>query len=260
MDFHERRRLHPMPEGPSLVLLKEAARPLAEGRRITRASGNTTAIDTAALRGCRIVSVRTWGKHFLLELDSGCTVRVHFLLFGSWRIDDPKDTPARLSLGLEGGHAIDFYACSVQPVDGPLDDAYDWRADVMSDAWDAALARRRLRAHPDVLACDALLDQDVFAGVGNIIKNEVLFRIRVHPLSPVGALPAARLRELVAQAREYAFEFLEWKRQGVLKRHWLAHRQSECPRCHIPFEKHKLGRTARVAYYCERCQKRYGEK
>lgn len=156
-----------MPEGPSLVLLKEAARPLAEGRRIEQALGTATAIGTAALPGRRVVSVRTWGKHSLLELDGGCTVRVHF----------------------------------------------------------PALARRRLRARPDLLACDALLDQDVFAGLGNIIKNEVLFRIRVHPLSPVGALPAARLRELVAQARKYAFE---------------------------------LGRTARIACYCERCQELFG--
>jgi len=50
--------------------------------------------------------------------------------------------------------------------------------------------RRRLRARPDLLACDALLDQDIFSGVGNIIKNEVLHRIRVHPESTVGALPA----------------------------------------------------------------------
>jgi hypothetical protein len=49
---------------------------------------------------------------------------------------------------------------------------------------------------PDALVCDALLDQNVFAGVGNIIKNEVLFRIRVHPLSKLGALPAHKLRAL----------------------------------------------------------------
>ena len=46
----------------------------------------------------------------------------------------------------------------------------------------------RLRAGI-VTTADALLDQDVFAGAGNIIKNEVLHRIRVHPESPVGRLP-----------------------------------------------------------------------
>lgn len=108
-----------------------------------------------------------------------------------------------------------------------------------------------------MLACDALLDQDIFSGVGNIIKNEVLFRIRVHPLSTVGALPAPKLRLLVDEARQYSFDFLEWKRQYVLKQHWLAHAKRICPRCNIPFLKANLGRSNRRSFYCERCQKRY---
>ena len=57
-----------------------------------------------------------------------------------------------------------------------LDDAADalddWSADVLAAAWAPAAPRRKLGARPDALVCDALLDQDVFAGVGNIIKNE----------------------------------------------------------------------------------------
>ena len=107
------------------------------------------------------------------------------------------------------------------------------------------------------LACDALLDQTIFAGVGNIIKNEVLFRIRLHPLSTIGALPAAKLRALVEQARQYSFDFLEWKKQFVLKQHWLAHAKRICPRCDIAYSKAVLGRSQRRSFYCERCQKRY---
>jgi endonuclease-8 len=128
----------------------------------------------------------------------------------------------------------------------------------MSDAWDPAKARKKLRARPEMPACDALLDQDIFAGVGNIIKNEVLFRVRVHPLSAVGALPPAKLRALVQEARQYSFDFLEWKKAFTLKQHWLAHNQKTCPRCHIPFHKANLGRTNRRSFWCERCQKRYG--
>ncbi len=90
---------------------------------------------------------------------------------------------------------------------------------------------------PEMLVCDALLDQNVFAGVGNIIKNEVLFRIRLHPLSKVGALPPKKLRQLVDEARRYSFDFLEWKRAFVLRKHWLAHTKRTCPRCRIPFVK-----------------------
>ena len=167
------------------------------------------------------------------------------MLFGSWRINEQKSWAVpRLSLGFNNGE-LNLYACSVRFIDVPLDLLYDWRADVMSDAWDAKLALSRLRTHPDTLVCDALLDQDIFAGVGNIIKNEVLFRIRVHPLSTIGALPAAKLRELVREARQYSFDFYEWKKQFVLKKHWLVHTKRTCPRCHIPLEKAHLGRTDR---------------
>lgn len=242
-----------MPEGPSIVILREQACVFA-GRTIRRAEGNAK-IDMARLPGLRVRAVRSFGKQFLIDLGPSF-VRIHLLMFGSYRIDERRDRPPRLSLGFDEGE-LNFYSCSVRLVDAPLADAYDWRADVMSDAWDPALARKKLRAMPATLVCDALLDQDVFAGVGNIIKNEVLFRIRLHPLSTMGALPAPKLRALVEQARTYSFDFLEWKKHYVLKKHWLAHKQSICPRCHIPFQKGLLGRTRRRSFWCERCQKLY---
>lgn len=244
-----------MPEGPSIVILKEQVTPFL-GRRIERVQGNTT-IEKERLLGERVEAFRSWGKHFLVELPD-FSLRVHFMLFGSYRINEEKGWAVpRLSLGFDNG-ALNLYACSVRFIEEPLDLVYDWWADVMSEHWDPALARRRLRSVPDMLACDALLDQDIFAGVGNIIKNEVLFRIRVHPLSTVGALPAAKLRELVDQARQYSFDFYEWKKRFVLKKHWLAHTKRTCPRCDIPFVKAHLGRTHRRSFFCERCQVRYG--
>jgi len=244
-----------MPEGPSIVILKEEATSFL-GQTIRRVEGNTT-IDKERLLAQRVESLRSWGKHFLIELPD-FSVRVHFLLFGSYRINDRKSWAVpRLALGFDTGE-VNFYACSVRFIEEPLDLACDWWADVMSPHWDAALARKRLRSAPDMLVCDALLDQDLFAGVGNIIKNEVLFRIRVHPLSTVGALPAAKLRELVQQARQYSFDFYEWKKQFVLKKHWLAHTKRTCSRCDIPLSKAHLGRTQRRSFFCENCQLRYG--
>jgi endonuclease-8 len=183
--------------------------------------------------------------------------RVHFLMFGSYRIDEEKDKPPRLALQMEDGGALNFYACSIKPVDADIDAVYDWSADVMSPTWNAAKALKKLRAKPHTLVCDALLDQNVFAGVGNIVKNEVLFRIRVHPASTVGGLSPAKLREMVFEARNYCFDFLAWKKAYVLKQHWLAHAKRICPRCDIPFTKAHLGVTQRRSFFCERCQKRY---
>jgi endonuclease-8 len=244
-----------MPEGPSIVILKEEASRFL-GRTIERVQGNTT-IEKERLLHQKVEALRSWGKHFLVEMPD-FSLRVHFMLFGSYRINESKSWAVpRLSLGFDGGDELNLYACSVRFIEEPLDLVYDWWADVMSEHWDPELARERLRTVPDMLVCDALLDQDLFAGVGNIIKNEVLFRIRVHPLSKVGALPSKKLRELVDEARQYSFDFLEWKKQFVLKKHWLAHTKRTCPRCNIPFVKAHLGRTHRRSFYCENCQVLY---
>lgn len=243
-----------MPEGPSIVILKEQVTPFL-GKTIERVSGNTTIEKERLLHQC-VESFRSWGKHFLVELPD-FSLRVHFMLFGSYRINEDKSWAVpRLSLGFDNGE-LNLYACSVRFIEEPLDLVYDWWADVMSEHWDPKLALRRLRARPDTLVCDALLDQDLFAGVGNIIKNEVLFRIKVHPLSTVGALPAKQLRQLVEQARQYSFDFYEWKKQFVLKKHWLAHTKRTCPRCQIPLEKAHLGRTNRRSFFCNSCQVLY---
>ena len=244
-----------MPEGPSIVILKEQAARFA-GKRIVEVSGNSRQ-DLQRLQGLQVLALCSWGKHFLLAFE-GFALRIHFLLFGSYRIDDPKEGVApRVRLRFDDGQ-LDFYACSVRFIEGDLDDTYDWSVDVMADAWDPAQARKRLRERPHVIAADALLDQDLFAGVGNIIKNEVLFRIRVHPESEVGALPARKLGELVRQAREYSFDFLEWKKAYVLKKHYQVHTRTICPRdgTRLSYRK-ELGRAKRRAFFCETCQKLY---
>ncbi|MCQ4165530.1 DNA-formamidopyrimidine glycosylase family protein [Tahibacter harae] len=245
-----------MPEGPSIVILREEAAHLA-GMRITHVSGNAR-IDLGRLQGRTIVALRSWGKHFLIELD-GFSVRVHFLLFGSYRIDERRDNmKPRLSLRGAAGE-LNLYACSVRLIEEPLDQVYDWRVDILSERWDAALARRKLAAQPALLACDAVLDQDIFAGAGNIIKNEVLFRIRLHPLSQLGAMPARRRAELVRAVRDYAFDFLAWKKAYVLRKHWQVHAQRRCPRCQIPLSLAVLGRTRRRSFFCAQCQVLYAD-
>lgn len=245
-----------MPEGPSIVILREAAARFA-GRKVLRVSGNST-VDIERLRNRTLIAVRSWGKHLLLEF-TGFSVRIHLMLFGSYRINEAKAVPARLSLGFSKGEVLNFYACSVQFVEGSLDERYDWSADVMNEAWDAAAARRKLRLQPDAVVADVLLDQNIFAGVGNIIKNEVLHRIRLHPESRVGSLPARKLAELVAQARDYSFDFYRWKQAFVLRKHYQVHTRSTCPRdgTALSYRKH-LGAAQRRAFWCDTCQRRYG--
>lgn len=197
-----------MPEGPTIVILREEAIGF-EGRVVEEVSGNSR-LDLQRMRGERITALCSWGKHFLIRFPT-FAMRVHFMLFGSYRINERRDAAPRMSLRFDDGQELNFYACSLRYIEGDLDVVYDWSGDVMADAWDPKKARRKLKARPTLLAADALLDQTIFAGVGNIIKNEVLHRIRVHPESQVGALSSRKLGELITQAREYSFDFLHWK-------------------------------------------------
>ena len=242
-----------MPEGPSIVILKEAVQSF-KGKKVLGVSGNTK-IDKERMAGEKIVDFRSWGKHFLISFKN-FSLRIHFMLFGSYRINEKKSTPPRLSLQFKNGE-LNFYACSVKFIEEPLDTVYDFTADVMNDDWNFKKAKQKLMAHPETLVCDALLDQNIFAGVGNIIKNEVLFRIRVHPKSKVGKLPTKQLNALIKEARNYSFDFYEWKKQFVLKKHWLVHTKKTCPRCKIPLVKEYLGKTNRRSFFCNNCQTLY---
>ena len=110
---------------------------------------------------------------------------------------------------------------------------------------------------PDELVCDALLDQEIFAGVGNIIKNEVLYRIKVHPKTKLGDLPPRKLTQLINEARNYSFDFLKWKKEYTLRKHWLAHTKKTCQRDGDKIVKEYLGKTQRRTFFCNSCQVQY---
>jgi endonuclease-8 len=243
-----------MPEGPSIVILKEATQEFI-GKTVEDASGNSKQVAFEKIKGQRIIDIKTFGKQFLICFKD-FTIRIHLLMFGSYRINEVKEASPRLHLKFKKGE-LTFYACSVTILEQDLDELYDWSGDVMNPLWDPAKALQKLTSKKELMVCDALLDQNIFAGVGNIIKNEVLFRLKIHPESYVDKLPMPLLKKLVKEAVHYSFQFLEWKKVFVLRQHWLAHNQSVCPRDHIPFKRAYLGKTNRRSFYCTICQQLY---
>jgi endonuclease VIII len=243
-----------MPEGPSIVLLKEEVQSFI-GKKITAVSGNSK-IDQQRLKNQKVIDFKSWGKHFLICFN-GFTLRVHFLLFGSYRVNEKREGRAeRLHLKFSNGE-LNLYACSVKFLEGDVNTHYDWSVDVMNDNWDAKNARDKLKKKPKALICDALLEQDIFAGVGNIIKNEILYRVKVHPESVTKKIPATKIKKLVDETRIYSFEFLNWKRDYVLKKHWLAHTKKTCLRCNLPIIRKVTGAKKRRSFFCTKCQKVY---
>jgi endonuclease VIII len=242
-----------MPEGPSIYIAVEAIRPLLKGKKITAVRGNSK-IEMDKFIGQKIIDVKSWGKHLLILLPK-TTIRIHFLMFGSYNIDQhiKQDRSLRLAL-TTSKNTIFFYTCAIRLLEGDIDAIYDWEADTLSPQWNEKKAIKKLKALPNEMACDVILNQDVFAGAGNIFKNEVLFRIKLHPEVKIKNLPPKKLKELVNETHQYAFDFLKWKKAFVLRKHWLAHTKRTCPRCELKFLKNYCGKTKRRTFYCENCQ------
>ena len=207
-----------VPEGPTLVILRDLAQPFA-GERVRKATCNAK-IDRARLTGQRIVALRTWGKHFLIEF-RGFSIRIHFLMFGRWCINERRNIEPRLSLTFTRERELNFYNCAVRYIEGARrPGTLPWRA--------ASCAGCRTSSSA----------------------------MRCCPLSKVGALPAQTLRAVVDQARLYSFEFLEWKKAFVLRQHWLVHNKGVCPRCNGRLTRAYLGTRQRRTFFCAHCQKR----
>src|ERR1017187_134921 len=112
-----------MPEGPSIVILKEEVLQFT-GKKIIAVSGNSK-IDQTRLLNKKIIAFKSWGKHFLICFE-GFTLRIHFLMFGSYRVDEKKpDRPVRLNLTFKNGE-LNFYSCSIKFLEGDINTLYDW--------------------------------------------------------------------------------------------------------------------------------------
>lgn len=237
-------------EGPSLVILRQELKRFV-GKTVLVAEGNWRG-GAEQFTGKKLRWVKTWGKHLLLKIGE-VTTRTHFLLWGSYTIDRTKDRSATLTLGFENGE-VHFYSSSIKVVEERLDDVYDWRVDVMSRKWDAAYVRKLVRACPNEYVTDVLLDQNIFAGVGNIIKNEVLFRLKLQPLRRIKDLSRNQIIDLVDDAHTYSHLFYRWKKKFVLKKHYRIYHKGTCTECKGKIKTGKLGKRERYTYYCEQCQ------
>lgn len=249
-------------EGPSLTLAAEQLKPF-KGKTIRAVSGNTK-IGKERLEGQRVKDIFSWGKHLVFQFDT-FALRVHFMLFGTFEAevdgawvtgDYRKARESRLSLSFDNG-VINMYNCSLKYLEErAAKKTYDFSVDIMSRSWDPKKALRQMKDHSQEEIADVLLDQSIFSGVGNIIKNEVLSIVKVNPKTAIADLTDKKLKETIAQTRSFSKQFLRWRRKFVLRKQLKVHRKSSCPHCGEKLIREKTGKRQRWAYWCPLCQKR----
>jgi endonuclease-8 len=247
-------------EGPSLFLAQEQLVDF-KGKKVKIVSGNTK-IGKERLLAKDVKDIFAWGKHLCFQFDD-CAMRVHFLLFGTFEAvidgnsvtgDYKRVREPRLQLVFSNGE-ISMFNCSIKIFETTdLKSSYDFAIDIMSHQWNSTKAFESIRKQSDEEIDDILLSQDIFAGVGNIIKNEVLSLVKIHPQAKVASLSDDKIKEIITTTREFSYQFYLWRKEFVLRKNLLIYHKASCPHCGRKIIRERTGKTERWSYYCPYCQ------
>jgi endonuclease-8 len=111
----------------------------------------------------------------------------------------------------------------------------------------------RFRRVPDEREIgDALLDQRLVSGIGNVWKVESLWAERVSPWRRLGEVTDEELRAVLIAAHR----LMRARLDGVPgTRHVYRRKGHMCPRCGTPIKSWPQGDDARMAYWCPQCQR-----
>ena len=194
-----------MPEGDTVHRIAAVLSREVTGRVVDRLELKGQG-EVRELAGATVAGVEPFGKHMLIHLSGGWSVRVHLGMKGRWRRQHVRQRrPAGATGAMDVGDT--GYVCSgaycVETVRTAHLRGHGKLArlgpDLLAEppAIDVAVRRARQPAYAGREIGDLLMDQRVAAGIGNVYKSEVLFECRVHPRALVGDLDPGGLRELL---------------------------------------------------------------
>ncbi len=260
-----------MPEGDTVHLL---ARRLGErliGRTLVRTDFRVPAFATSDLSGQVVEDVGARGKHLLIRTDAGLTIHSHLKMEGRWHLQPPRGRwpapPYRVRLVLETEDVAAFgVLLGVLEIIRTSEEAVTLAhlgPDVLGPDWDPGEALRRLLGDPERTVGEAVIDQRVMAGPGNIYRNESLFLRGLHPSNPVSSVrdPAALvdlIKRLMEANRDTAAQVTTGDPRPGRQRWVHGRNRRACRRCGTTIRSGELGpRTQeRVVYWCPSCQPR----
>jgi endonuclease-8 len=259
-----------MPEGDTVWLAAQRMHTALAGSTLRRGEFRIPQLATIDLAGSVVREVVPRGKHLLIRLEDGRTLRTHFRMDGSWHIYRPgaswKGGPAydvRTVLTTDEWECVGYRLHDIDLVPTTEEDRLVGHLgpDILGPDWDLAEALRRLQERPDEQIGVALLDQRNLAGIGNLYKVESLFLLGVHPWTRVADVPD--LTALVERARTLMRANLHHPQQnttGDRRRghdHWVFGRHAKpCRRCGTAILLGEQGPATqeRVTWWCPTCQ------
>jgi DNA-formamidopyrimidine glycosylase len=227
------------------------------------------------IRGAVLTRVETHGKHLVLHFSSGLVIHTHAMQYGSWQVGPigqelrKEARFARLRL-TTGRHEVVFFHGPVMEVLSLDELAAHERfqslgPDLLHDDFPVARVFDALQRQGQREIGDAVLDQRIVAGIGNIYKSEGLFLAAIHPRRPAMHVSASELdaffAELIPLMQDGRFKYgmtvtlPEDLRLEPWMRNWVYRRRGQpCFVCATPIEMFRQGEFQRTTYFCPHCQ------
>lgn len=242
-----------MPEGDSVHRAARRLQPLV-GQRLEVESPNPRAQATGIaprIDGRVLESVEAVGKNLLLRFEGGIVVRSHLRMTGRWELERRGKPRTGLPWLVLRGDAFEGVLWNGPVLTLESRQLRRLGQDVLAEDFDVAAAVARLRGAGDRSLGEALQDQRLVAGIGNMWMAEALWTIQVSPWVRVAEASDDVLREAVAAARRLMQESLATGRPGR-----QAYRRAgrPCLRCGTIVRSRGQGDHNRTAYWCPACQ------
>ncbi|WP_159613448.1 DNA-formamidopyrimidine glycosylase family protein [Glutamicibacter sp. JC586] len=271
-----------MPEGDSVYRATARLHHALSGQSLLSSDFRVPALATTDLTGYVVHEVVPAGKHLLMRLhpptvDSPVfpakplTLHSHLLMEGRWDLYSPNERwkkpahTARVVLRTDAVSAVGFDIAQVRlvPTEQEADLVGHLGPDLLGANWDPALALENLRRDPHQGIGQALLDQRIMAGVGNVYRCEILFLRRLYPLTEVGQiadLPAVvQIAHRLLNVNKDRVRRVTTGQERTREPLWVYGRAGKpCLRCGTRIELLKIPSTPegaeRDCYWCPRCQ------
>jgi formamidopyrimidine-DNA glycosylase len=262
-----------MPELPDVEIFKRYLDATSLRQRINHVDvrdayilKRTSARELAReLKGRCFGSSRRHGKHLFVRVNEELWLRLHFGMTGSLQyLKNEKETPplhTRVLFVFSNKHSLAF---DDQRKFGEIEllkdvDAFLEERALGPDALKIGLSQFReiLRKHRGAVKA-ILLNQKLFAGIGNIYADEILFHVRVHPKTEIARLEDKAVTNLFRVMRYILEKAIAAKADmNQMPKSWLfPHRAKggKCPHCGRCLKSATIG--GRTAWFCAHCQKK----
>ncbi len=254
-----------MPEGDTVWRTAHHLDQALTGLVLSGTDFRVPAYATLDLSGREVQGTRSRGKHLLTRIGEDHTLHTHLKMEGSWHLYRPS-TPwrrpahqARVVLRTDPWVAIGFSLGITEVVAREDEDALlaYLGPDLLGPDWDEDEALARLHAQPERAVAEAIADQRVIAGVGNMYKSELCFLAGEHPWTPVREVrDLPRLIRRCKQVLEANKLRVEQSTTGDLRRDrrlWVYRRDRQpCRRCGTKIV--TAEQDGRSTYWCPNCQ------